>query len=316
MRSFAVSVLREPPFVPRRHDAMGVVAGESAGWARDLGLVHTPAGLRRLRAADPADLAARACPEAPVDRLRLLTDLITWLFVMDDACDEDGLGASPVRLAPVVALLLEVLDRHGDGSVAPPAGAGPLGVALDDVCRRVRDRRQPAALLRLISQLREYLLALLWEAANREHRRVPGSAEYVQMRRHTGGARPAFTLTDLARDRWPGPAGRADPGMAALDALAADLVCWCNDLFSYGKEQSRLPDAHNLVSTIAGEDGLDEETALRAAADRYNAGLAAYAAREAVLAAAGNEAVRDFLTTRRDWIRATYDWSLAATRYA
>ena len=41
------------------------------------GLLGSPAGLRRLTAALPAELAGRACPDAPVDRLRLLTDLIS-----------------------------------------------------------------------------------------------------------------------------------------------------------------------------------------------------------------------------------------------
>ncbi|SBT48110.1 terpene synthase family protein [Micromonospora narathiwatensis] len=316
MRSFAVSALREPPFPTRRHAAVELVAAQSAEWVRDLGLIDTPAGMRRLSGASPAELAGRACPEAPVYALRLLTDLISWLFVMDDACDEDGLGASPTRLAPTVAELLEVLERHGDRTVAAPTKVGPLGVALDDLCRRVRARQRPALLLRLVSELREYLLALLWEAANREHRRVPGVAEYVQMRRHTGGARPSFTLTDLAHDGLPEAGRWADPALVALDALAADLVCWCNDVFSYGKERSGTPDAHNLVATIVGETGQGEAVALRAAATRFNEGLAEYATREAALTAGADEAVRAVLTTRRNWIRATYDWSLAAARYA
>ncbi|OKI75117.1 terpene synthase family protein [Micromonospora sp. CB01531] len=316
MRSFAVAALREPPFPARRHPAVELAAGESACWVRELGLIDDPAGLRRLTGANPAELAGRACPGGPLDRLRLLTDLISWLFVMDDACDEDGLGASPTRLAPAVAGLLEVLDRQGDPDAPAPVGAGPLGVALHDLCRRARARQRPALLLRLVSQLREYLLALLWEAANREHRRVPGVAEYVQMRRHTGGARPSFTLTDLAYDAVPEPGRRADPALAAVDDLAADLVCWCNDLFSYGKERSSAPDGHNLVTTIAGETEQDEESALRAAAARFNAALVAYGERESALAAGGDEAILAFLTTRRNWIRATYDWSLAASRYA
>ncbi|MFI7427092.1 terpene synthase [Micromonospora sp. NPDC049836] len=316
MRSFAVSALREPPFPARRHAAVELVAGASLGWARDLGLVGTPDALRRLGGASPAELAARACPDAPVDRLCLLSDLITWLFVLDDACDEDGLAASPTRLAPVVAGLLTVLDRHGDPDVPRPTGSGPLGLALDDLCRRARARQRPTLLLRLVSELRQYLLALLWEAANRERQRVPGVAEYVQMRRHTGGVAPSFTLTDLAHDALPGAGRRADPALTALDALAADLVCWCNDLFSYGKERTGEWDGHNLVATIIAEGGQDEQDALHAAAARFNEALAGYAEREAVLAAEGDEGVRAFLATRRNWIRATYDWSLAATRYA
>ena len=35
-----------------------------------------------------------------------------------------------------------------------------------------------------------------------------------------------------------------------------------------------------------------------------------------MMGAGGDEAIRAFLTTRRNWIRATYDWSRAASRYA
>ncbi|MFI5832927.1 terpene synthase [Micromonospora sp. NPDC051300] len=316
MRGYALSALHEPPFAARRHPAVDRVAAASADWARDLGLVDDPAGQRRLAGAHAAELAGRACPDATVDGLRLLTDLITWLFVVDDACDDGDLGVDPTRLAPTVATLLTALDRHGDPAAPAPTDAGPLAVALHDLCRRARDVRRPALLLRLVSQLREYLLALLWEAANREHRRVPGVAEYVQMRRHTGGVRPSFTVTDLAHPARPGPARRADPALAALDVLATDLVCWCNDLFSYDKERGVAPGSHNLVTTIAGETGQGEEAALRAAAARFNATLDVYAERDAALVAAADDGTRAFLATRRDWVRATYDWSRAAARYA
>lgn len=313
MRGFALSAIHEPPYPARRHTAADRAAEESLEWARTLGLVTDERRLRRLRRAAAAELAGRTCPEAPGDRLRLLTDLVTWLFVVDDACDEDGLGDDPARLAPVVAGLLAVLDRHG-GPGAPVEN--PLGAALDDLCRRASTHGRPALLLRFVSQLRDYLLALLWEAANRRHGRVPGVNEYVQLRRHAGAVHPAFTLTDLAYDVPPGAARRASPALAELETLAGDLVCWCNDLFSYGKENRSKPDAHNLVSAIAAETGQDEPAALRTAADRFNRALAGYAEREAKLLATGDPGVAAFLTARRNWIRATYDWSAHAARYA
>ncbi|TDC43697.1 terpene synthase family protein [Micromonospora sp. KC213] len=314
MRSTAVSALHEPPFATARHPGTDEVAAQSLHWAGRLELVDCGPRQRRLGRAAAAELAGRTCPAAPLDRLRLLTDLITWLFVMDDACDEDGLGAEAIRLAPTVAALLDVLDRLGAPHGQAPGDAGPLGLALADICRRVRDQHRPALLLRLISQLREYLLSLLWEAANRERRRVPGLAEYVQMRRHTGGARPSLTLTDLAYDGQPTARRRSAPEVLALDDLAADLVCWCNDLFSHHKERQAESDAQNLVTVIAAQAGLDADSAFRVAADRFNQGLARYLARDSVLAA--DPALASFLAARRAWIRATYDWSLRADRYA
>ncbi|WP_229400174.1 terpene synthase family protein [Micromonospora okii] len=312
MRSFAVSALDEPPFSPSRHAGTGAAGEESLRWAQSFGLITNGRRLHRLRQAATAELAGRACPDADDDRLRLLTDLVTWLFVVDDACDEDGLGDAPTRLAPVVADLLDVLDGHGAGD----RGDGPLGAALADLCRRTRALGRPALLLRFVGQVRDYLLALLWEAANREHRRVPGVAEYVRLRRHTGAVHPALTLTDLAYDAPPEAAHRVEPALVDVETLAVDLVCWCNDLFSYGKENRSGPDAHNLVSAIAAETGGDEPAALRAAAERFNRALAAYAEREAALLAADDPAVLPFLAARRNWVRATYDWSMRAGRYA
>ncbi|MGC4764184.1 terpene synthase family protein [Micromonospora sp. DT46] len=321
MRTFAASALREPPFPARQHDATARVARESTEWALGHGLIANGHRLHRLRRADAAGLAGRACPEGPVEGLRLLTDLVSWLFVMDDACDEDGLGDSPTRLAPTVAALLDVLDGHGGRADAPATEtetvAGPLGEALGDLCRRAHAAGGPVALLRFVGEVREYLLALLWEAANREHGRAPGLAEYVQMRRHTGGVHPSFTLTELAAGALPGATHRAEPSLVALDLLAADLVCWCNDVFSYGKEHLAQPDVHNLVAVIAaGRAAGDESSALRAAADRFNEGLSAYLTTEAALLATGDDGLRPALTARRNWIRATYDWSLEAARYA
>ncbi|MEU5564519.1 terpene synthase family protein [Micromonospora musae] len=313
MRTFAVSALREPPFPARRHDSTDRLTGESTAWAQSFGLIESGHRLSRLRRADAAGLAGRAAPDGPVDEVRLLTDLISWLFVMDDACDEDGLGAAPTRLAPVVAKLLDVLDGHGEGPVTP--ASGPLGAALHDLCRRVRAHGRSALLLRFVSRVRDYLLALLWEASNREHGRAPGVAEYVQMRRHTGGVHPSFALTDLALAGFPGAATRTEPALLAVDTLAADLVCWCNDVFSYSKERS-APDGHNLVTVIARESGRDELAALHAAAERFNDTLSAYLAAEAELLAAGDPTVHRVLAARRNWVRATYDWSLVAARYA
>ncbi|MFG1777354.1 terpene synthase [Micromonospora sp. NPDC049048] len=317
MRTFAVSALREPPFPARQHDATDRVARESTEWALDHGLISNGHRLHRLRRADAAGLAGRACPDGPIDGLRLLADLISWLFVMDDACDEDGLGDSPTRLAPTIAALLDVLDGPEGRPDEPATTAGPLGEALGDLCRRAHATGGPAALLRFRGEVREYLLALLWEAANREHGRVPGLSEYAQMRRHTGAVHPSFTLTELAAGALPGAAQRTEPSLVALDLLAADLVCWCNDVFSYGKEHLAQPDVHNLVVVIAaGRADGDEPAALRAAADRFNATLSAYLGTEAALLAAGDDDLRPALTARRNWIRATYDWSLRAARYA
>ncbi|WP_433386604.1 terpene synthase family protein [Micromonospora sp. KLBMP9576] len=94
-------------------------------------------------------------------------------------------------------------------------------------------------------------------------------------------------------------------------------MCWCNDVFSYGKETRTHTDGHNLIVVIAaGRTDGDEWSALRAAVGRFNEAMAAYLAVEAGLLATGDGGLRPALTARRNWIRATYDWSVGAARYA
>lgn len=316
MRTFAAAALTPPPFPTRINAHVAEVGERSARWAADLGLVSTPDGVRRLAAANAADLAGRACPDADPDRLALLTDLITWLFAFDDACDDDGLGADPATLAPVIARLVEVLDVVGDEpSAGPPAEAGPVDAALHDLNRRLRALDRPSLLLRFAKEMRDYLLAMLWEAGNRDHRRIPPVAEYVQMRRHTGAVNPSLTLTDLAYGVEPAAGHLADPRLSRLDLLAVDLVCWCNDIFSYDKERRYGSNGQNLVVAIRAETGSTEEAALTGAATRFNGALTMYLELERAVLAIADPQVALFAAARRSWIRGTYDWSMAATRY-
>ncbi|HTF08946.1 MAG TPA: terpene synthase [Asanoa sp.] len=313
MRTFAVAALIAPPYEALVHDAVREVTAHSADWADAFGLAPTPAARARLSRANAAELAARACPEVSLSAVRLLADLITWLFAFDDRCDEDELGTDPGRLAPALAPLLEVIDRFGTAAHADYQPAGPTAAALHDLCRRVRALGRPGGLLRFSAAMREYLFALLWEATNRQLRRVPRFAEYVQMRRHTGAVLPCFALTDLATDGLAGTVDRVDPRVVRLELLAADLVCWCNDVFSYGKE--RLHDGQNLATVIAYELGWPERAALAEAAARYNAGLAAYGTLEAEVLLDADGRLTRMLLARRRWLRGTYDWSLGALRY-
>lgn len=309
MRTFVESAAA-PPWPPGPvHPAGDRAAEHSLGWARAHGLVPTPRSRRRLAAADVAQLAARVCPEAAESGLFLVADLVTWLFAFDDLCDRGRLGADPARLTPVVDGLLSVLDRPATGS--QPSTPGQL--ALDDLCRRIDAYHHPVLRRRFGVLLRRYLRSLLWEATNRRHGRVPELADYIRMRRHTGAVLPSFVVTDLACLGGPARAAAApDPRRTRLNLLAADLVCWSNDLFSYARED----DGHNLVAVIARHRGCDEAAALAAAARRFADRLVGYQRLEGEVLADADPAVREVVAARRRWIRATYDWSVHAPRYA
>ncbi|ROO61230.1 hypothetical protein EDC02_3162 [Micromonospora sp. Llam0] len=316
MRAFAPTSVVAPPFRPRANPYRSTLALASADWADRHGLTADPRRAARLRRANAAELAARAAPDADIDRVQLLSDLITWLFALDDRCDEDGLGTDPGRVAPVISQLMRTLD--GPGATPPtdpggPADRSPLALTLADLCHRVRRLGRPGVLLRFTASLHQYLFALLWEAGNRQQGRVPAVAEYIQMRRHAGAVLPSFALTDLAESGLPHSRHRVDPKLARLNTVAADLVCWCNDLFSYGKEHGQDP--HNLATVIAHETGHGPAAALAAAAERFNDGLALFLRLQDEVLTDAPPPVARLVATRRNWIRGTYDWSVNSSRY-
>jgi hypothetical protein len=314
MPAFAPTSVVTPPFRSRANPYQSTLARLSIDWARRFGLTANPHTETRLRLANAAELAARAAPDADPVRAQLLSDLITWLFALDDVCDEDGLGADPCRVSPVISPLMEVLDRYGAPAGPADGDPMPLAAALADLCRRLRRLGRPGVLLRFAASLHHYLFALLWEASNRQQGRVPAVAEYIQMRRHTGAVLPSFALTDLAEDGLPHSRHRVDSRLAELNTVAADLVCWCNDLFSYAKEHGQDP--HNLAVVIAHETGRDPGSALMEAAERFNDALALFLRLQAdILADAPPTGVVRLVAVRRHWIRGTYDWSVNSIRY-
>src|SRR5262245_62925055 len=83
-------------------------------WARRFRLLQRDAAYRRLNRLRYGMLMARAYPLAEPETLQIVTDWSTWLFLLDDQCDEAGMGHDPEQLARLHTQFLDVL--HG---VAP-----------------------------------------------------------------------------------------------------------------------------------------------------------------------------------------------------
>ena len=78
-------------------------------WARRFRLLQRDTAYRRLGRLQYGMLMARAYPSAPQEALQIVTDWSTWLFLLDDQCDEAGIGQDPERLACFHTRLLDVL---------------------------------------------------------------------------------------------------------------------------------------------------------------------------------------------------------------
>jgi len=221
-------------------------------WARRFGLMKDEAAIARLQNAMVDSLVARAYPRASRDPLAIITDWLTWLFVLDDECDEAEIGKRPERLAALQAKCLKVLSspRSENRPALPRPRIDRPDVALIQGLYDLRGRMETlmsrAWMDRYAVSIAEYFEAGVWEARNRELGVWPDSATYTRMRPFAGGMYILLDLIDLTESDTLPLVARKHPYFQRLMLITSNAVLWCNDLFSLPKERAHH-DMHNLA---------------------------------------------------------------------
>lgn len=313
--SFPASALPRlrSPFIPELHRQTAIAEASTLGWADRFGLAGDPVVRRRLAATRSARLAGRVSPQATLPGLLLNADWQTWLFLFDDAyCDESDLGRRSAETAKTASRVAQVLET----GLLPERDSDPFLVALADLRTRIMRMSTPEQFDRFVAQAVSYLLALTWEAAHREQGTLAGFAEYVAMRRHSGGVPTCLALIDVINGfELPDPAW-SSPRLRALTEAATDITCWANDILSYPKEVRRSTDVLSLPAVLSREGHLPIAEAIAEAARLYDERIGEYQKLEAPLLRDGAEQVRRYLADLRHWISGNLAWSYETGRYA
>ncbi|WP_437528415.1 terpene synthase [Sorangium sp. So ce726] len=281
-------------------------------WARKFNLIKRSRPSGSARSFEYGLLAARAYPRAERGRLQIAADWVSWLFLMDDECDETGVGADPALLMRVHERLLAVLRG------APPSTSDhQLVRSLHDLRTRMAECDSSSWLSRFAHAVEEYFTANRWEAENRLRGVIPSVSDYQAMRAHTGAVFACFELTQIT-DGIRLPAGvRQHMGVQRLALLANCVICWCNDILSVNKE-SRQGDVHNLVIVLKNEHRLSDEEAVREAVRVHNGTVRAFVEQATALEGFDPDVDAElgrYVDCLRYWMRANLDWSWTALRY-
>lgn len=276
----------------------------SRAWVRRYALIDDGHAESRLRSSQMSRLVGRFYPDADTKGLCLAADALAWAFILDDIGDESPLGRDPDGLR---SRLLRIAEGLGDGDPEDP-----LGVALQELDRRVSELARPEHRRTFRRGVQEFFAGLCWEASNRSAGVTPSLHDFIEMRPAAGAANMFIALLEITGehdvpDTWrDGPVGRR-----SLRA-ACNAMCWINDLLSVDKEL-RHGDVHNLVLVTAHERDLPLAEATEAALDAYNAEVHAFS--ELAASISPRHPARRFMDGLANMIAGTRSWTLESARY-
>jgi 5-epi-alpha-selinene synthase len=281
-------------------------------WARRHRLLQRDAAYRRLNRLQYGMLMARAYPFAAQGALQIVTDWSTWLFLLDDQCDEAGIGQNPEQLHDLHARLLDILR-----GVPPRQHEEPLVHGLWDLRARLLAHAAEGWLGRFSSSVGQYFTANVWEATNRRLGMIPDAAIYRAMRPFTSAVYPCLLLIELAECLCLPAEAYDHPDVLRLAEMTNNVISWANDIVSLEKELQQ-GDVHNLALIIAHEQNLSLQAAVDRVGALHDAEVRAFVDLAAQLPAFGpvvDAELHRYVAGMRFWMRANLDWSLATMRY-
>jgi hypothetical protein len=295
------------PFPFRRSPHEAAAAAGVDHWLHATGLSEEPGVPAMIAHTRPAELASFNSPDADPGVLQLVARQIAYQFVFDDRAEEVG-RHRPGQLLPMLCESVAIL-RDG----APPGT--PLGAALSDLYRQVRDRCTPAQAARWAVKSREYVHGLLYEAVAQNHPSPLRSGLCTSIRSLTAGVEPFYPLCEASQPCELTPGELHHPLMRRLSRLSADAAVWIPDLFSAVKEQ-RSGGMINLALAYQRAHQCSLPVAVTLAVQQINRTIReferVYAEIEPELSPSGV----GYVEGMAGWIRGCYYWSRTVPRYA
>ncbi|MEU5314279.1 (-)-alpha-amorphene synthase [Streptomyces sp. NPDC021562] len=293
------------PFRRNPHEAEAVAGVEA--WLSEWGLDAEPGVAEMIHRTRPAALASRTSPAVDAGLLEIVANQIAYQFVFDDHAEAVG-RRSPGRLLPVLCESTEILR---DGR----APSTPLGAALTDLHRQVRERCTPAQAARWAWKSREYVHGLLYEAVAQTHPFLLGTGDCVSIRSLTAGVEPFYPLYEAAQSRELPVAELHHPVMERLSRLSSDVAVWTADLFSVVKEQ-RAGEMINVALAHQRRRRCSLQDAVLSAVREINDAIEEFQELHARIEPTLSPAGTGYLEGMTGWMRGCYDWCRDVPRYA
>ncbi|TBU44824.1 terpenoid synthase [Dichomitus squalens] len=225
---------------------------ESDKWFRSLA-IFSPKSMHAHEQNFVGCLAGLAYPHGSPNDLRAGMDFMHVLFAIDEYAEIER----PAAVAEFVQILLDAFHNPGKPR---PSGEITIGELTRQFWARAGRTATPQAGKYFLEAMKDFLDSLVSQAEYRNNGTNPSIDDYIQLRKNTVGARPAYIIGHLCLS-IPDEA-LYHPAIRELEYLAAELLALDNDLASYNREQATGNDQHNIVTTVMRHLKLDLDAAV------------------------------------------------------
>ncbi|KAJ6501917.1 isoprenoid synthase domain-containing protein [Mycena sanguinolenta] len=307
------------PFSPVYHPNGDAVAQQSVEWLESYCPELSEKQRKALRGLQAGKLTGYCYPTTSPEKLRVISDFLTYLFHLDNI--SDGMMTRDTEvLTDSVMNALWLPDSYrptsGVGKKQPSDELNAGKMARDFWGRCIPDARAGPQ-----ERFKE-TLGMFFEAVNiQAHMRdtdcIPDIESYIAIRRDTSGCLPCWALIEYSLDIALPEFVAEDPVIKALNQSTNDLVTWSNDIFSYNVEQSR-GDTHNMIVILMKYHGHTLQSAVDYVGELCRLSIDTFQRDRASIPNWGPEIqgmVERYVQGLESWIVGSLHWSFITERY-
>lgn len=305
---FIPDILARWPFPRRLNQHHCKVRAESSAWLESF-RAFSPKAQQAFDRCDFSLLGCLSYPNACEEHVRSGCDYMNLVFVIDEYSDVSE--ESEVRQQKDA-----IMDALRHPYKPRPKGEWVGGEVTRQFWERTICNASGQSQKRFITTFEQYLEGVVQEAIDRSEHHVHDIQSYLDVRRRTVGARPAFALLELGLD-IPDEV-ISHPTIEDVVAASTDMIALANDIASYNLEQARGDDGHNIVTIVMHELDTDVNGAMLWVADYHTKLETKYFEAVAAIPKWGepvDSQVREYCDGMGSAVRANYDWGFESKRY-
>ncbi|KAJ6543023.1 terpenoid synthase [Mycena capillaripes] len=284
------------------------VSRECAQWVQSFGL-FSPKAQAAFDRCNFGLLAALAYPLLNKEHLRSGADFMAALYCFDEYTDQ-GDEVFVQQAAEIVK------DALRNPQKPRPEGEFPVGEVFRQFWARTVAISTTSVQKRLVETQERAMDGQVQQCVDRHQKFARNTAEYLAVRLHSSSMLPSYVVAELDID-VPEEAYN-HPVLENLRTWGFILICIDNDIFSYNIERARGQALHNWVTIIALERNIGIQEAvdcLGAVHDRTKADFLDAMQNLPPWGEPTDSAVRRYVDSIGNWVRANYEWSFESLRY-